>query len=45
LFNSVTTTFTDQILSELNWKVDGDEKLEPADVARTYLEENGFIGG
>jgi osmoprotectant transport system substrate-binding protein len=45
LFNSVTTTFTDQILSELNWKVDGDEKLEPADVARTYLEENGIIGG
>jgi osmoprotectant transport system substrate-binding protein len=45
LFNPLTATLTDEVLSSLNWQVDGDEKLEPADVARQYLEENGFIGG
>jgi osmoprotectant transport system substrate-binding protein len=45
LFNAVTTTFTDEVLSSLNWKVDGDEKMEPADVAKQYLEDNGFLGG
>lgn len=45
LFNAVTTSLTDEVLSSLNWQVDGDEKLKPADVARTYLEDNGFIGG
>ena len=44
-FNAVTTSLTDEILSGLNWQVDGDEKLEPADVATTYLTDNGFIGG
>lgn len=44
-FNAVTTTLTDEVLSGLNWQVDGDEKLEPADVATTYLTDNGFIGG
>lgn len=44
-FNAVTTTLTDEILSDLNWRVDGDEKQEPADVANDYLTENGFIGG
>lgn len=45
LFNAVTETLTDDVLSSLNWMVDGDEKMEPEDVARQYLEENGFIGG
>lgn len=44
-FNAVTTSLTDEILSDLNWLVDGDEKQEPADVANTYLTDNGFIGG
>lgn len=43
-FNAVTTSLTDEILSDLNWQVDGDEKLEPAAVAEAYLTENGFIG-
>jgi osmoprotectant transport system substrate-binding protein len=42
-FNAVTTSLTDEILSGLNWQVDGDEKKEPADVAETYLKDNGFI--
>lgn len=44
-FNAVTTSLTGEVMSGLNWRVDGDEKAEPADVAQEYLEENGFIGG
>ncbi len=44
-FNEVTASLTDEVLSDLNWRVDGDEKEEPADVAESYLTENGFIGG
>jgi osmoprotectant transport system substrate-binding protein len=43
-FNAVTTSLTDEVLSELNWRVDGDDKEEPADVASSYLSEQGFIG-
>ena len=44
-FNEVTTSLTDEVLSDLNWRVDGDEKQEPEAVAEAYLTENGFIGG
>jgi len=44
-FNAVTTSLTDDVLSDLNWRVDGDDKQEPQAVAETYLTENGFIGG
>ncbi|HEV2066756.1 MAG TPA: glycine betaine ABC transporter substrate-binding protein, partial [Thermomicrobiales bacterium] len=44
-FNAVTTSLTDEVLSDLNWRVDGDEKQDPRDVAEEYLTENGFIGG
>jgi osmoprotectant transport system substrate-binding protein len=44
-FNAVTTSLTDEVLSGLNWKVDGDEAQEPEEVAETYLIENGFIEG
>lgn len=43
-FNDVTATLTDEVLSELNWRVDGDDKEEPSDVATSYLTEQGFIG-
>jgi osmoprotectant transport system substrate-binding protein len=42
-FNAVTTSLTDEVLSGLNWRVDGDAKEEPADVAESYLKDNGFI--
>ncbi len=42
--NAVTTLLTDEILSGLNWRVDGDEKAEPADVASDFLNENGLLG-
>ncbi len=44
-FNDVTTSLTDEILSDLNWRVDGDAREDPADVAASYLTDNGFIGG
>ena len=44
-FNEVTASFTNEVLSGLNWRVDGDDKEEPADVADSYLTDNGFIGG
>lgn len=44
-FNEVTLSLTDEVLSSLNWRVDGDDKEEPSDVAESYLSENGFIGG
>jgi len=42
-FNAVTTTLTNEILSGLNWQVDGDAKKDPAEVAKTYLTENKLI--
>ena len=44
LLNGVTTMLTDDVLSSLNWRVDGDEKAEPADVASEWLTENGLLG-
>lgn len=44
LLNPVTASLTDEVLSSLNWQVDGDEKAEPEDVAKQYLEDNGFLG-
>ncbi len=42
--NAVTTLLTDDVLSGLNWRVDGDEKAEPADVATDFLNDNGLLG-
>lgn len=44
-FNAVTTTLTNEILSGLNWQVDGDAKKDPADVAKTYLKDKKLIAG
>lgn len=43
-FDPVTTSLTNEIMADLNWRVDGDEKADPAEVAQTYLSENGFVG-
>ena len=34
-FNPVTASLTDEVLSGLNWQVDGDDKKDPAEVAKT----------
>lgn len=44
-FDTVTESLTNEVLSGLNWLVDGDDKQDPDEVARTYLTDNGFIGG
>jgi osmoprotectant transport system substrate-binding protein len=41
--NALAPLLTDDIMSGLNWKVDGPDKMEPADVARDFLLENGLI--
>ncbi len=42
--NPIAPLLTDQVMSALNWQVDGPDKLEPADVARAFLEEQGLLG-
>ena len=41
--NALAPLLTDDIMSGLNWKVDGPDKMEPADVARDFLLEHGLI--
>ncbi|MBA2521458.1 MAG: quaternary ammonium transporter [Chloroflexia bacterium] len=42
--NEIAPLLTDEVMAELNWRVDGDAGEEPADVARSFLEENGLLG-
>lgn len=43
--NPIAPLLTDQVMSALNWQVDGPDKLEPEEVARGFLEEQGLLGG
>ena len=43
--NAVAPLLTDSVMSELNFRVDGPDKEDPADVARSFLEENGLLEG
>ena len=45
LLNDLSPLLTDEVMRDLNWQVDGPDSKEPADVARTFLEEHGLIGG
>jgi osmoprotectant transport system substrate-binding protein len=42
--NEIAPLLTDEVMSGLNWRVDGDAKEEPADVAQSFLEEHGLLG-
>ena len=42
--NEIAPLLTDQVMAELNWRVDGDAKEEPADVAADFLAQNGLGG-
>jgi osmoprotectant transport system substrate-binding protein len=42
--NAAAPLLTDEVMSGLNWQVDGPDKLEPAEVAETFLRDNGLIG-
>ena len=41
--NPVQPLLTDQVMSGLNYQVDGPEAMEPVDVARAFLAEVGLI--
>ena len=43
--NPVAPLLTDEAMSAMNWQVDGPDALEPNEVARMFLEEQGLIGG
>ncbi len=43
ILNPLAPLLTDQVMADLNWMVDGPDKMEPADVARQFLEENGML--
>ena len=43
LLNELAPLLTDDVMSGLNWQVDGPEKKEPADVANAFLVENGLL--
>lgn len=41
--NPLAPLLTNEVMSGLNWQVDGPENKEPADVAHTFLEQNGLL--
>ncbi len=43
ILNDFAPMLTDDIMSGLNWQVDGPEGKEPADVARAFLLEKGLV--
>ncbi len=43
VLDSLAPLLTDPVMSQLNWEVDGPSKKEPADVARTFLQQNGLL--
>lgn len=43
ILNDFAPLLTDEIMSGLNWQVDGPEGKEPADVARAFLLEKGLV--
>lgn len=43
LLNALAPLLTDDVMSGLNWQVDGPEGREPAEVAREFLLENDLI--
>ncbi|MCA9880707.1 MAG: hypothetical protein KC442_23080 [Thermomicrobiales bacterium] len=43
--NPIAPLLTDEVMAGLNWQVDGPDKLEPDEVARTFLVEQGLISG
>jgi osmoprotectant transport system substrate-binding protein len=41
--NKLAPLLTDQVMSGLNWQVDGPDKKEPAAVATAFLKQNGLL--
>ena len=43
VLNKLAPMLTDQVMSDLNWQVDGPDKKEPAAVAKAFLQKNGLL--
>lgn len=43
--NQVAPLLTDEVMSKLNYRVDGPDKEEPEDVAKSFLKDQGLISG
>ncbi|NGQ94855.1 glycine/betaine ABC transporter substrate-binding protein [Brevibacillus sp. SYP-B805] len=43
IIGKVNALLTNEVMASLNWKVDGDDKEEPAAVAKEFLEEKGLL--
>ena len=43
ILNKLAPMLDDQTMADLNWMVDGPEKMEPAAVAKQFLTEQGLI--
>ncbi len=41
--NKLAPKLTDDVMSGLNWQVDGPDKKEPAAVAKAFLQQNGLL--
>ena len=39
--DKIAPLLTDEVMSGLNYQVDGPDKKEPGDVIRAFLQENG----
>ncbi|MDD5369906.1 MAG: glycine betaine ABC transporter substrate-binding protein [Anaerolineaceae bacterium] len=43
VLNKLAPQLTDQVMSGLNWQVDGPDKKEPAAVAKAFLQQAGLL--
>lgn len=43
VLNKLAPMLTDDVMSGLNWQVDGPDKKEPAAVAKAFLQQNGLL--
>jgi osmoprotectant transport system substrate-binding protein len=43
ILNELAPLLTSEVMADLNWQVDGDDAMEPEDVAREFLVENGLL--
>ncbi|MBP1995181.1 glycine betaine ABC transporter substrate-binding protein [Paenibacillus eucommiae] len=43
IINKINALLTSEVMTNLNWKADGDAKEEPKDIAKEFLKENGLI--
>jgi osmoprotectant transport system substrate-binding protein len=43
ILNELAPLLTSEVMADLNWQVDGDAAMEPEDVAREFLTENGLL--